>query len=35
MKFGYIPESDFEIGNLRTDSELNDALRTLQVTKKN
>jgi len=31
MKFGYLPESDLETGNLRDGSQLHDALRTLQV----
>ncbi|XP_050436523.1 matrix metalloproteinase-2-like [Adelges cooleyi] len=29
-KFGYLPESDLETGNLRTEDQLRDALRTLQ-----
>ncbi|XP_050533471.1 matrix metalloproteinase-2-like [Daktulosphaira vitifoliae] len=29
-KFGYLPESDLETGNLRTEDQLHDALRTLQ-----
>ncbi len=31
MKYGYLPQSDFETGNLRTEDELKDAIRTLQV----
>lgn len=31
MKFGYLPESDLETGNLRDGSQLHDALRTLQT----
>lgn len=31
MKFGYLPQSDLETGNLRTDDQLRDAIRTLQV----
>ncbi|XP_034189072.2 matrix metalloproteinase-2 [Osmia lignaria lignaria] len=30
MKFGYLPQSDLETGNLRTDDQLRDAIRTLQ-----
>jgi hypothetical protein len=31
MDFGYLPQSDLETGNLRTDDQLRDAIRTLQV----
>jgi hypothetical protein len=31
MDFGYLPQSDLETGNLRTDDQLQDAIRTLQV----
>jgi hypothetical protein len=31
MKFGYLPESDRETGNLRTEDQLRDAIRNLQV----
>lgn len=31
MKFGYLPESDVETGNLQTEDHLRNALRTLQV----
>uniref|UniRef100_A0A2H8TRK4 Matrix metalloproteinase-17 n=1 Tax=Melanaphis sacchari TaxID=742174 RepID=A0A2H8TRK4_9HEMI len=31
MKFGYLPESDLETGNLRDGNQLQDALRTLQT----
>lgn len=30
-KFGYLPESDLETGNLQTEDQLRNALRTLQV----
>ncbi|KAJ8681396.1 hypothetical protein QAD02_017183, partial [Eretmocerus hayati] len=30
MKFGYLPQSDFETGNLRTDDQLRDAIKSLQ-----
>ncbi|XP_021938956.1 matrix metalloproteinase-2-like isoform X2 [Zootermopsis nevadensis] len=31
MDFGYLPQSDLETGNLRTDDQLRDAIRTLQT----
>lgn len=31
MKFGYLPQSDLETGNLRTDDQLTDAIKNLQV----
>lgn len=31
MKFGYLPELDLVAGNLRSEEQLKDALRTLQV----
>ncbi|PBC30704.1 Matrix metalloproteinase-17 [Apis cerana cerana] len=30
MKFGYLPQSDLETGNLRTDDQLTDAIKNLQ-----
>lgn len=30
-KFGYLPESDVEIGNLRTEEQLREAIKNLQV----
>ncbi|XP_011164510.2 matrix metalloproteinase-2 isoform X2 [Solenopsis invicta] len=30
MKFGYLPQSDFETGNLRTEDQLRDAIKNLQ-----
>ncbi|OXU31481.1 hypothetical protein TSAR_017005 [Trichomalopsis sarcophagae] len=30
MKFGYLPQSGLETGNLRTDDQLRDAIRSLQ-----
>ncbi|XP_020279000.1 matrix metalloproteinase-2-like [Pseudomyrmex gracilis] len=30
MKFGYLPQTDFETGNLRTEDQLRDAIKTLQ-----
>lgn len=30
MKFGYLPKSNFETGNLRTEEQLKDAIRSLQ-----
>lgn len=31
MKFGYLPQSGLETGNLRTDDQLRDAIKNLQV----
>ena len=31
MKFGYLPQSDIETGNLRTEDQLKDAIKDLQV----
>lgn len=31
MKFGYLPQSDIETGNLRTEDQLRDAIKNLQV----
>ena len=31
MKFGYLPQSDLETGNLRTDDQLRSAIKNLQV----
>lgn len=31
MKFGYLPQSDLETGNLRTDDQLTDAIKNLQM----
>lgn len=31
MKFGYLPQTDLETGNLRTDDQLTDAIENLQV----
>lgn len=31
MNFGYLPQSDLETGNLRTDDQLREAIRSLQV----
>jgi hypothetical protein len=31
MKYGYLPQSDLETGNLRSEDQLKDALRNLQV----
>lgn len=30
MEFGYLPKSDIETGNLRTETQLNEAIKTLQ-----
>lgn len=30
MEFGYLPKSDIETGNLRTETQLKDAIKTLQ-----
>lgn len=30
MEFGYLPKSDIETGNLRTDTQLTNAIKTLQ-----
>lgn len=32
MKFGYLPQTDLETGNLRTEDQLRDAIKNLQVT---
>jgi hypothetical protein len=34
MKFGYLPQTDFETGNLRTEDQLRDAIKNLQVNKR-
>ena len=31
MKFGYLPQSDIETGNLRTEDQVRDAIKTMQV----
>lgn len=31
MTFGYLPQSDLETGNLRTEHQVRDAIKTLQV----
>lgn len=31
MNFGYLPKTDIETGNLRSESQLIDAIKTLQV----
>lgn len=31
MKFGYLPQTNLETGNLRTDDQLTDAIKNLQV----
>lgn len=31
MNFGYLPQTDLETGNLRTDDQLRDAIKNLQV----
>ncbi|EZA50522.1 hypothetical protein X777_10715 [Ooceraea biroi] len=33
MKFGYLPQTGFETGNLRTEDQLRDAIKDLQVNK--
>lgn len=33
MRFGYLPQTDFETGNLRTEDQLRDAIKNLQVSK--
>ncbi|XP_071576577.1 matrix metalloproteinase-2-like [Temnothorax nylanderi] len=30
MRFGYLPQTDFETGNLRTEEQLRDAIKNLQ-----
>lgn len=31
MTFGYLPQSDLETGNLRTEHQVRDAIKTMQV----
>lgn len=33
MEFGYLPKSNIETGNLRTEAQLKDAIKDLQVSK--
>lgn len=33
MEFGYLPKSDIETGNLRTEEQLKEAIKNLQVRK--